>query len=124
MAARFLSALVVVAGLLLPGGAQASSAAPEIPRLKLDTIMLEMWDDQNLFHQVILELVVFFPEAPKMAKKAVAIEIQRALQALPYAELAKPGAAELIKTTAMGIVRAQPGGQTAKEVLINKFLAR
>jgi len=121
---RTLACVIALAIGLLSGGAHANSSSEVIPPMKLDTIMLEMWDDQNIFHQVYLELRVVFPAAPKVAKKAISTEIQRALQALPYAELAKPSASETVKATALSIVHAQPGGETASEVLIWKFMAR
>ncbi|MDA8229754.1 MAG: hypothetical protein M0006_00270 [Magnetospirillum sp.] len=87
---------------------------------KMDKIVLEMWDDQGLFHNVFLDLVVVFPRPSHLSKRA-SDKITQALQSLPYEDLLKPEATATIKSTALDIVHREPGGETAKEVLIARL---
>ncbi len=89
--------------------------------VKLHTMTVEMWDSSGLFHQIILDLMVAFPEQTKL-DKSVVYKIQQALQSLPYEELAKPSGATTVKAIAMAIITKQPGGERAEDVLIQKLM--
>ncbi len=91
--------------------------------VKLQTIVLEVWDQDGLFHMVVLEMVVAMPDNGRI-NKSVSFKIQQQLQTYPYEELQKPEAAAMIKETALDIVRAEPDGARARDVLINKFQFR
>ena len=91
--------------------------------VKLHSMTVEMWDAAGLFHQIIIDLTVAFPEQSKL-NKAVVYKIQQALQSLPYEELVKPSGAATIKATAMDIISKEPGGEQAEDVLIQRLMFR
>ncbi len=114
---RLGAAILAVAVLLLPWPAAADVFLP------LSPFVLEMWDANGVFHMVDVQLTVAFP-APSKLNKSVSSKIQQALQTLPYRELTKPTGADTLKSMALGIIRAQPEGADAEDVLIQKLMFR
>jgi hypothetical protein len=117
-AGRRLAAVAVVLAALLPWPAAAADVYFKIP-----PFVLEMWDANGVFHMVDIELDVAFPGPPKLPKTA-GINIQQALQTLPYEELKKPSGVATIKSMAFDIIRGLPGGNEAEDVLVQKLMFR
>ena len=107
---------VAVAMMMAPAALHAENAF-----FPLSPVVLEMYDQQGLFHTIQLYLVVVVP-APAKLNKTAATAVQRVLMALPYEELAKPDSAKVMKTLALQAIRSEPGGENASEVLIAKLL--
>ena len=91
---------------------------------KLEMMMLEMWDRDGVFHMVILETqAVYMLEPPKL-EKGLMLKAKQMLQSMPYEELTKPASTSMIKGIILQLIRAQPGGEGCKDILITKMMFR
>lgn len=125
MAKRLLR-LALVAALLWCAAPASPARAAEPFELytKLQTIALEKWDADGMFHVVIVDLVIVMPPGAKEVNKNVFERIKRALDAYSYEEFMKANPGPLIKSVAMEIIRKEPNGELAKEVLLARLLFR
>jgi hypothetical protein len=115
---RIVVLLILVLGL---GGVSGPARADTY--VKLPTVFLEMWDQLGIFHFANLDLVIV-TTGPFSVSKELPGKIQRALQSLPYETLSRDDSPETIKSVVMDLIRKEPGGDSAKAVLIATFLFR
>lgn len=110
--------------LALPASARAAGGGKGDVYFKLNSINLEFWDEDGLFHMVNMELTVLFHEPPGAIDKKVADRIARTLSAMTWEEFNRGNPAATIKGLALDLVRKEPGGEKAVEVLIVKLMLR
>ncbi|MBI5164841.1 MAG: hypothetical protein HY985_13175 [Magnetospirillum sp.] len=117
-----LRALAVLLALAASGPAGAADAGPYF--YKVQPMQVEMWDKEGLFHLVVIDIQVEFPEQPKSLNKTVSERIVKAIQVLPYEELVKVNPATVIKALALDVIRRDKGGEQADEVRIIRLMFR
>jgi len=88
---------------------------------KMQPIVLEMWDENGVFHQIAIELSMVSKE-PSNVPKAVSMKIKQALQALPFEELQKGESTALVKRMALDFVHKETGGAAITDILITKMM--
>ena len=121
MAALFRTLALLAAILLaIPSALASEKVEGAETYVKLPTVILEMWDDHGVFHQVSIEMSAVFP-AQTTINKSVGAQIKQALQAIPFEELEKGESTPAIKQIAIDLVRAQPGGAAVTAILITKM---
>lgn len=122
---RLAAALVLVLALALPGTARAQKGGSPLEfYLPLPPIVLEFWDKDGLFHLVNMELVIVTTQENAPINKAVAERIQRELAAIPWDNYVRDNPAPMIKGMALAVVKKEPAGEMAREILIRKLLFR
>jgi hypothetical protein len=121
-----LLAAALVTSPTLPALAAGGSAKPRETLAKLPTINLEFWDQNGIFHMVIIELTAAYPLEIKDAKldKKVGEKISHALGSMPWEEFNRGNPAATIKAVALDIIRKLPGGDKCTDVLMNKLILR
>jgi hypothetical protein len=106
-----------------PAAASGHAAAGGEIYQKLEMLILEMWDNEGVFHMVAMEMQAVFNEPPKM-EKGMMLKAKQMLQSMPYEELTKPNGPSMIKGIMLQLIRAQPGGEGCRDVLITKLMFR
>jgi hypothetical protein len=116
---------LLAASVLAPRAARAKEAGGDGKTrfTKLQPISLELWDQNGLFHQVFMDLILVHGEEAKV-DKSVAEQIRKRLSTIPYEDYANANPAPMIKAQALEVIRKLPGGDQIQEVLINKLLFR
>ncbi|MCR6629243.1 MAG: hypothetical protein NVV74_03860 [Magnetospirillum sp.] len=121
-----LSRRAVLAALLAlaPLGAHAAEGGePTEFYVKMPGIVVEFWDADGLFHAVNMDLSAVFPAQTSLNKK-VSDKIAQTLSAMPWEEFSRGNPAATIKAVALDVLRKDPSGEKAKEVLVLKLLLR
>jgi hypothetical protein len=123
MIGRRLLILASLGAALLAAAPAAASSKVEGGEIyiKLQPVILEMWDENGVFHQIAIELSAVVPEQTNIPK-SVSVKIKQALQVVPFEELQKGESTAFIKKTAIDLVHAEPGGAHVSEVLITKIM--
>jgi hypothetical protein len=121
--------LLLSAGLLvpcMPALAASSGGKPRETYVKLASINLEFWDQDGLFHMVLVELTAVYPLEVKDAKldKKVADKVTHAMASMAWEEFARGNPAATAKAIALDIIRREPGGDRCTDVLINRLVIR
>lgn len=91
--------------------------------VKLPSIVIEFWDENGVFHPVNMELTAVFHEQTSLNKK-VGDRIAHSLSAMPWEEFSRGNPAATVKAVALDVLRQDPTGQKAVEVLVVKLLMR
>ncbi|OAN55380.1 hypothetical protein [Magnetospirillum moscoviense] len=110
----------------LPALAAGSGAKPRETYVKLQSVNLEFWDQDGLFHMVILELTAVYPLEVKDAKldKKVAEKVTHAMASMAWEEFNRGNPAATAKAITLDIIRKEPGGDKCIDVLINRLVIR
>lgn len=90
---------------------------------KIPTVNVEYWDQDGIFHMVVVEALAVFHGEGKV-DKAVAPLITQALSAMTWEEFSHGNPAATVKAIALDIVRKQPGSEQATEVLLSRLIIR
>jgi len=125
MITRCFSVLALLLALLWPAGPATANGKVEGGEIfvKMQPVMLEMWDDYGVFHQISIEMMVVSPVQITIPK-TVSTKIKQTLQALPFIEIEKGESSAMIKKTALDFIHAQPGCGGATEILITKIMVK
>jgi hypothetical protein len=122
-----LAAVMAAALVQLPGVVRAASGIkPTELYMKVPTVTVEFWDQNGLFHMVLVELTAVFPLEQKNAKldKKLGERIGNTLAAMPWEEFSRGNPAATAKAVALDMIRKDPGGETCTEVLISRLVIR
>lgn len=124
-----LSRRMVLASLLaaLPWAAARASgsgggAGSEV-YVKLSGIVIEFWDADGLFHTVNMDLTAVFPVQTSVNKK-VSDKIAQALSAMTWEDFSRGNPAATVKAVALDVLRKDPTGEKATEVLVVRLMMR
>lgn len=113
---------------LAPGLAHSAggSVKPRETYVKLQSINLEFWDQNGLFHMVLVELTAVYPLDVKDAKldKKVADKITHAMASMAWEDFSRGNPAATVKAIALEIIRKEPGGDKCTDVLLNRLVMR
>lgn len=118
--------LALLAGLALaPAPALASGGGKAAENyVKLPQVVVEYWSQDGLFHAVNADLTVVFALPEVKLDKKVGDKITRTLSAMTWEEFSRGNPAATIKAIALDLVRKEPGGESALEVLISRLMIR
>lgn len=117
---------LLVAALLtaaVSGAAWAEEKGGGEAYVKLSPIAMEFWDADGLFHTVNVELTAVFPGQVSVNKK-IADQIQLTLSSMTWEDFSKGNPAATIKGVALNLLRKDPSGANAIEVLVQKLVIR
>lgn len=92
--------------------------------VRLPTIVLELWDRDGNFRMSSVDLLLLVTEDAKLAEKALADKMKRALNATPYEEYMRANPAPMIKASMLDLARKEPGGDKILDLLISKMIFR
>jgi hypothetical protein len=118
-------AILAAALILAPLAAQASGGGggPGEVYVKLPSIVIEFWDGNGVFHAVNMELTAVFPAQASVNKK-ISEKIGQNLSAMSWEEFSQGNPAATVKAVALDILRKDPSGEKAIEVLVIKLMMR
>jgi hypothetical protein len=91
--------------------------------VKLPSIVLEFWDTNGVFHSVNMDLTAVFPVQSSVSKQ-VGEKISQSLSAMSWEEFSRGNPAATVKAVALDILRKDPTGEKALEVLVIKLMLR
>ena len=91
---------------------------------RLPTINVEYWDEDGVFHMVVVDATVVFHEEGAKVDKSVGVLIGHALSAMTWEEFSRGNPAATVKAIALDLVRKQPGAEKAVEVLLARLIIR
>ena len=125
MTRRLVWSLASLCALLWSAGPAVANSKVEGAEIfvKLQPVMLEVWDDFGVFHQITIEMQAVTPLQINIPK-SVSLKIKQTLQAVPFIELEKGESSPMIKKTAIDLVHAQPGCEGVTEILITKIMVK
>lgn len=111
--------------LVLPmGQALAAGAKGSEFYVKLPAINVEYWDENGIFHMVVVDATAVFHEQGAKLDKSVGVKIAHALSAMTWEEFSRGNPAATVKAIALDLVRKEPGAEKAMEVLLGRLIIR
>lgn len=127
LAVLFLAAVLagVVTAPAFSAAARAAEAggAPKENYVKLPTVNVEFWDEQGIFHMVVVDASVVAPERVKLEKSLGSV-LSQALAAMTWEEFSRGNPAATVKAIILDQVRKQPGAEKVQEVLLARLVIR
>jgi|GEM_PF-2003602 len=120
-----LAALLALAP-ALPALAAGGAVKPKELLVKIPSVNLEFWDQNGLFHMVIIDLTAAYPLEVKDAKidKKVGPKIAQTLSMMTWEDFMHGNPAATVKAVVLDIIRKEPGGDKCADILVNKLIIR